>query len=801
MSNKSTAPRRSRRIASQEPEELGLPITTKQKANSRAPTPVVEEAPASPWDVIAASARIIKGDRASALALTAEARLAVIDHIVAQTTTLDERVSNLTQRNQELERELSVAKAAAQVKRSLQADSMQLQIQQKLLERRIPAVAVFSPREAYIEMNKGRFDHDILITPSAPTTRQHTISSPTASPSAQLQLEEAEPEVSVTSPTDQSLHFSSWLVQHDSEQMTSTTPLAMTTTNATAEQETSSQSAALAVSEMASEQSTFAVSLTLIDADIQAVTSPSSMPLNIPDIATPIPAWRRIIGNAASLLSPFRRNTPATEPTSRKRSADDEDIDSARVTKRATPAPSSTPSKYASTSRQQTAIKRQQHPKTPMREVPSTPDDQIQFSFRATPSSVDQDTFLDIYSTREPTSSRATASAVEPSSTRSISTVRQANTPRQPTSSRATASAVEPTSSRATASAVEPDTSRATAVAVEHRTPRATASAVEPESSRATASAVEPESSRATAVAVEHRSSRATASAVEHRSSRATASADEPSSNKRTRSISPVKQADTPRQQTSSKRKHSVTIAEPENTPNVSKTPRRFLMPSTKNRRVPTSLSTVNEQTEISDITDIDVNISDFSTGLLCGTTPSKPRQRRTVAEARASRLASTYTPTRQQPLSWEKTVRTTPADSNADRRFEKMERLRKLQEELSELNADDDVQEMQSHRLKRVKVDDLEFIPHNRPGDSSGTFRVPDIDSDDEMEVEFDVPERQNVFQTAAKMPAASPYHFDFPTTRKRDPAAPRLCGEEKEANLALFREQYAAWTLAQGE
>ncbi|KAK5693253.1 hypothetical protein LTR17_025174, partial [Elasticomyces elasticus] len=152
-------------------------------------------------------------------------------------------------------------------------------------------------------------------------------------------------------------------------------------------------------------------------------------------------------------------------------------------------------------------------------------------------------------------------------------------------------------------------------------------------------------------------------------------------------------------------------------------------------------------------------------------------------------------------PLSWEKTMRTTPSDTNADRRFEKMERLRKLQVELSELNADDDVQEMQSHRLKRVKVDDLEYIPHNRPGDSSGTFRVPDIDSDDEMEVEFDVPERQNVFQTAAGMPAASPYHFDFPTTRKRDAAAPRLCGDEEKTVLALFREQFAEWTVAQGQ
>ncbi|KAK4900547.1 hypothetical protein LTR27_002263 [Elasticomyces elasticus] len=704
MSNRNTAPRRSRRIASQEPEEL-----------------------------------------------------AVIDHIVAQNTTLDERVSNLTQRNQELERELSVAKAAAQLKRSLQSDSMQLQIQQKLLERRIAAAAVFSPRETYIEMNKGKFDHHILITPTGPAPQQNPISSPIASPSAQLQLE-AEPEVSVTSPTAQSLHFSSWLAQQDSEQMTTTTPMALTTTDATAEQgiftvlallnhtdddaATSSHSTALVVSDMASEQ----------------MTSPNSTLLDSQEIATPIPAWRRLIGNAASLLSPFRRNTPATESTTRKRSADDEVIDEGRPAKRATPAPTSTPSKYASTSRQQAATKRKQHPITPMREVQAQPDDSSQFSFRATPSSVEQTSFVDNYSTRKPTSSRATASAVEPSS------------------------------SRATASAVEPEYSRTTA------------SAVEPSPSRATASAVEPESSRATAVAVEHRSSRATASAVEHRTSRTTASAVEPTSNKRTRSISPVKQADTPRQQTSSKRKHSVTIAEPENTPRASKTPRHFLMPSTKNRRVPTSLSTVNEQTEISDITDIDVNISDFSTGLLCGTTPSKPRQRRTVAEARASRLGSTYTPTRQ-PLSWEKTMRTTPSDTNADRRFEKMERLRKLQMELSELNADDDVQEMQSHRLKRVKVDDLEFIPHNRPGDSSGTFRVPDIDSDDEMEVDFDVPERQNVFQTAAEMPAASPYHFDFPTTRKRDAAAPRLCGEEEKAVLALFREQLAGWTVAQGQ
>ena len=59
----------------------------------------------------------------------------------------------------------------------------------------------------------------------------------------------------------------------------------------------------------------------------------------------------------------------------------------------------------------------------------------------------------------------------------------------------------------------------------------------------------------------------------------------------------------------------------------------------------------------------------------------------------------------------------------------------------------------MESHRRKRVKVDSLAWIPHHRPGESSGTFRVPDIDSDDEMEVDETIPERSNVFAEAEEM------------------------------------------------
>ncbi len=91
--------------------------------------------------------------------------------------------------------------------------------------------------------------------------------------------------------------------------------------------------------------------------------------------------------------------------------------------------------------------------------------------------------------------------------------------------------------------------------------------------------------------------------------------------------------------------------------------------------------------------------------------------------------------------------------EPNADARKAKLDRMRALQKELEELEEDEDIKEMQSHRRKRVKVDHLVTIPHNLPGDSSSTFRVPEVDSDDEMEVDYDVEERSNIFDEAEKM------------------------------------------------
>ncbi|KAK5126001.1 hypothetical protein LTR85_011356 [Meristemomyces frigidus] len=184
-------------------------------------------------------------------------------------------------------------------------------------------------------------------------------------------------------------------------------------------------------------------------------------------------------------------------------------------------------------------------------------------------------------------------------------------------------------------------------------------------------------------------------------------------------------------------------------TPKPAKTPHLFVGPSAKNHRVPTSLSTITEYSEQSRL-----SILPDSTPAPMSTPSRLPNKRRSIAEVRASRLSGLGTP-RGQPYSWERSSTATstprPAQPNADRRFEKLERLRKLQRELEELKQDEDVIEMESHKRKRVKVDDLVYIPHNRPGDSAGTFRVPDIDSDDEMEVDISVPERTNIFQEAA--------------------------------------------------
>jgi hypothetical protein len=122
------------------------------------------------------------------------------------------------------------------------------------------------------------------------------------------------------------------------------------------------------------------------------------------------------------------------------------------------------------------------------------------------------------------------------------------------------------------------------------------------------------------------------------------------------------------------------------------------------------------------------------------------------------------------RPYAWEKNAaKPKPKEPNADVRLAKLQQLQeleakakqaqqeadKLKAEMNRMKQDADIREIEAHsvhRRKRVKVDHLKVIPHNRPGDSSSTFRVPEIDSDDEMSVDEDVEEDSNVFEELEK-------------------------------------------------
>jgi len=234
-------------------------------------------------------------------------------------------------------------------------------------------------------------------------------------------------------------------------------------------------------------------------------------------------------------------------------------------------------------------------------------------------------------------------------------------------------------------------------------------------------------------------------------------------------------------------------------------------MPSTKNRAVPTSLSTVTEHTEH----------TETERSYLTAATPSKvaPRQRRTIADVRAAHLAPVSS-MKLQSLPWERQSTTAPSPSmETYGRYEKFSKYNNLKAELASLSNDEDVIGMQSLRMKRVNVNKLAKIPHNRPGESSGTFRVPEIDSDDEMEVDESVEELSNVFELAADNTEDGQvadgteagqvsdgteaeeevFTWNFPTVGPRLPEH-AISEEETEEAHQYFKTEFRAWLAEKG-
>ena len=226
----------------------------------------------------------------------------------------------------------------------------------------------------------------------------------------------------------------------------------------------------------------------------------------------------------------------------------------------------------------------------------------------------------------------------------------------------------------------------------------------------------------------------------------------------------------TPQQATAEHESESATGETPVATPKPTRTPgsgKNYTGPSSKNPQMPTSLSTITEYTEPS-------TLSSFSESLLTSTpskapraqpsrgllqapqvtpirkptnTPGTMRRSAQLRAARAARDAGGKTPVSSFAA---RAAAMKPVETNADARLAKMERYIALQKELEELQQDTDIQEIESHRVKRVKIDSLVQIPHNRPGDPSGCFRMPEEDSDDEMEVYASVEEKSNLFEEA---------------------------------------------------
>lgn len=134
----------------------------------------------------------------------------------------------------------------------------------------------------------------------------------------------------------------------------------------------------------------------------------------------------------------------------------------------------------------------------------------------------------------------------------------------------------------------------------------------------------------------------------------------------------------------------------------------------------------------------------------------SLPRPRRSIKDARARRSMrgvnepATPVATRTAP--------TTPYDKNnyeRIRRAREMEQLivqrEAMEQKLAKLRAEQQAEEeAQPRKTKRVKLDHLKTIPHRLPGEPSGSFRFPEVDSDDEMEVDDDASVIENPFAAA---------------------------------------------------
>lgn len=201
----------------------------------------------------------------------------------------------------------------------------------------------------------------------------------------------------------------------------------------------------------------------------------------------------------------------------------------------------------------------------------------------------------------------------------------------------------------------------------------------------------------------------------------------------------------------------------------------------------------------------------------------SLPKQRRTYKEARAAAASKSTRNTNEPPTPV--VARTAPATPHDKNNYERIRRLREIEElkiqheamekKLAKLRAEQEAEaEAQPRKTKRVKIEHLKEIPHNRPGESSGSFRFPEADSDDEMTVDEDAELIDNAFdeedtdeeptpkhaspakapaQTPAKAPA-NPFTAPPPAASLFDKPAPKSASPLKEAASPVKTSLFSA-------
>lgn len=143
----------------------------------------------------------------------------------------------------------------------------------------------------------------------------------------------------------------------------------------------------------------------------------------------------------------------------------------------------------------------------------------------------------------------------------------------------------------------------------------------------------------------------------------------------------------------------------------------------------------------------------------------------------------------------------TRPKEPNADARLAKIQELKSAKSRAEELQKE--VDQMQAgHRTKRVKVDHLKEIPHNRPGDPASCFRFPEWDDDGEMEVNWDVEVMDNVFEPevaadSREEPIVVVEEYAFPHVMDIE-SGYHVTDAFKEEAGALFSQGFAAFVAA---